>query len=871
MAHSQKTPDKLSKNQPNQLDTQKRVHLKDYAPFPFEIEKTVLDFTLDPHATSVRSLIYFKPSAHMPSTDTITLDGQGLVFKWAKIDGKEIAPYITSDKLTAKCPTRPFLWEAEVEINPTKNTALQGLYMSNEIYCTQCEAEGFRRITYYPDRPDVMAPFDVTIKGNASVLLSNGNNKACAQGWAKWCDPWPKPSYLFALVAGDLRNKQSFFTTQSGKKITLNIWVKKKDLNKTAFAMQSLKNAMAWDEKIYGREYDLDVFNIVAVDDFTMGAMENKGLNIFNASAILANPATATDDNFENIETIIAHEYFHNWTGNRITCRDWFQLCLKEGLTVYRDQQFSADRRVACVERIKNVETLRTHQFPEDNGPLAHPVRPESFIEINNFYTATIYEKGAELIHMLHQIVGQKIYEKALALYFKRFDGMACTIENWLDIFEETSGRNLTQFKHWYSMAGTPELKMDESWDGSTFLLNFEQSCPSKSDYKARTIFIKYTLFDQKGQEILSENALEMTSLRARLRFDNLENRPVISLLRGFSSPIILNYTRPDEDYYTLFKHDSDYFNRWESGCQLFKDHIFAHLQDDGRDISHFAQALKQNLQDENASPAFRALILKPPNEKILAQEIYKKYGRKMVKPAKIYTALKKVIKELSHILYTDFVNLYQSFPHPKADDISPTARGQRTLRHKYLAYICEKEGTKRAQLFFENAGNMTEEIAALSILINTDNEISGKTTQDALKIFYEKWQNERLVVDKWFTLQVGLSAPDIAADKARTLCTHPKFTFKNPNRVYAVFKGLFQNHAGFHHESGQGYMILANALITLDRLNPQMSARLSTAFNSWPIYAQKNQNHIFKALEHVAHHPQLSKDLGEMIARMHP
>src|SRR6056297_3586370 len=453
------------------------VHLSDYATYPFAVEQVELTFRLAAKATRVLSRIRFRPNPDAPR-GVFRLDGEGLTLIRAAIDGAEITPEITSDALVADVPDAPFLWEAEVEIDPEANTALEGLYISNGMFSTQCEAEGFRRITYYPDRPDVMAPFRVRIESDLPVLLSNGNETGRGEGWAEWDDQWPKPSYLFALVAGDLVAHRDSFTTMSGRAVDLAIWVRPGDEGRCDYAMDALKRSMSWDEEAYGREYDLDVFNIVAVDDFNMGAMENKGLNVFNSKFVLASPETATDRDYENIEGIVAHEYFHNWTGNRITCRDWFQLCLKEGLTVFRDQQFTGDMRSHAVKRIEDVAMLRARQFREDAGPLAHPVRPESFVEINNFYTATVYEKGAEVIGMLKRLVGEEGYARALALYFARHDGDAATIEDWLAVFEEACGRDLSQFGLWYAQAGTPRVTATESFENGTFTLTLSQHTP---------------------------------------------------------------------------------------------------------------------------------------------------------------------------------------------------------------------------------------------------------------------------------------------------------------------------------------------------------------------------------------------------------
>ncbi|MEO0372406.1 MAG: aminopeptidase N, partial [Pseudomonadota bacterium] len=498
------------------------IYLKDYTPFAYEIEDVSLTFRLHPTATRVICRIAFRPNP--AATDKrFFLHGEDLTLISAKIDGADITPRMVDGGLECDAPVGDFVWEAEVEINPEANTALEGLYMSNGMYSTQCEAEGFRKITFYPDRPDVMATFSVRIEGSEPVLLSNGNPGATGEGFAEWHDPWPKPAYLFALVAGELLNHPGSFTTASGRAVELNIWVRPGDEHKCDFAMEALIKSMTWDEEVYGREYDLDIFNIVAVDDFNMGAMENKGLNIFNSSAVLASPDTSTDMNFERIEGIIAHEYFHNWTGNRITCRDWFQLCLKEGLTVFRDAEFTSDMRSEPVKRIGDVIALRARQFREDNGPLAHPVRPSSFVEINNFYTATVYDKGAELIGMLKTLVGDAAYSKALDLYFDRHDGDAATIEDWLKVFEDATGRDLNQFKRWYEDAGTPRLSVTQTHEGDRFTLTFEQMTPpspGQDEKPPRVIPIAVGLIAPDGSEAMETTVLEMTEARQSFHFD---------------------------------------------------------------------------------------------------------------------------------------------------------------------------------------------------------------------------------------------------------------------------------------------------------------------------------------------------------------
>ena len=547
------------------------IYLKDYTPFGWTVTSVHLTFKLHPSATRVISRIAFAPNPDAPA-QSFFLHGEALKLISAKLDGVPCTPELSPSGLSLTVPKEAFVFECEVEISPETNTALEGLYMSNGMYCTQCEAEGFRKITYYPDRPDVMSTFTVRIEGAEPVLLSNGNKGKQGAGFAEWHDPWPKPAYLFALVAGDLINHPDRFQTQSGRDVELNIWVRKGDETKCAFGMAALKASMRWDETVYGREYDLDIFNIVAVDDFNMGAMENKGLNIFNSSCVLASPETSTDDNFERIEAIIAHEYFHNWTGNRITCRDWFQLCLKEGLTVYRDSQFTSDLRSAPVKRISDVSDLRARQFREDSGPLAHPVRPESFVEINNFYTATVYEKGAEVIGMLKRLVGDDAYFKALDLYFTRHDGEAATIEDWLKVFEEVTGRSLKRFKRWYSSAGTPRLSVTESFNNGRYTLTFKQETPptpGQPQKKPRVIPIAVGLLGPDGAELQPTTLLEMTKRQQSFSFDGLAAKPVASILRDFSAPVVLDHARSNAERAFLLAHDTDPFNKWEAGQAL--------------------------------------------------------------------------------------------------------------------------------------------------------------------------------------------------------------------------------------------------------------------------------------------------------------
>ena len=837
------------------------IHLKDYTPFPWTVESVDLHFTLDPHATRVRSSIRFAPN---PATSTATmmfLHGEALALISATIDGTPAAPQITDTGLTVDVPQGPFRWEAEVEIDPAGNTALEGLYMSNGMYCTQCEAEGFRKITYYPDRPDVMSVFTVTIDGPHPVRLSNGNPLETAPQHAKWHDPWPKPAYLFALVAGDLIAHSSSFTTRSGRDVALNLYVRPGDEGKCAFGMQALKDSMKWDEDVYGREYDLDLFNIVAVDDFNMGAMENKGLNIFNSSAVLASQATSTDTNFERIEAIIAHEYFHNWTGNRITCRDWFQLCLKEGLTVFRDSQFTADMRSAPVKRIGDVMDLRGRQFAEDQGPLAHPVRPESFQEINNFYTATIYEKGAEVIRMLKTLVGDDAYAKALDLYFDRHDGDAATIEDWLKVFEDNTGRDLAQFKRWYSQAGTPRLKVEETWEDGTLNLILTQTTPPSAATptpKPFVIPVAVGLIGPDGSEVAPTTILEMTDATQSFAFDGLAERPTASILRGFSAPVVLDH---NADHAHLLAHDTDHFNRWEAGRTLARNTALDMMLKGTRPDAAYLRGLHRVVGDTSLDPAYRQLMLALPTQSELASALHD--AGHTPEPDIIYATLEALRETIAAQLEDIIPALYED--NLVTDTYAPDARqsGMRALGNAALALLTRSDGGTLAQQQYDAADNMTQQLAALANLIR-----AGRG-ESALKAFEAQWRDDRLVMDKWFGLQVIEADPEDAHEVAANLTKHPDFNWKNPNRFRAVFGSLAMHHAGFHHASGEGYKLLADWLITLDPVNPQTTARMCSAFQTWKRYDAERQSLIKEQLERILATPDLSRDTTEMLTRI--
>jgi aminopeptidase N len=773
-----------------------------------------------------------------------------------------------------RLPKRPFTWEAEVEIDPEGNTALEGLYTSKGMFCTQCEAEGFRKITFYPDRPDVMAPFRVRIESDLPVLLSNGNEVGRGTGWAEWDDPWPKPAYLFALVAGDLVAHRDSFTTMSGREVGLAIWVRPGDEDRCAYAMDALKRSMKWDEEVYGREYDLDVFNIVAVDDFNMGAMENKGLNIFNSKFVLASPETATDRDYDLIEGIVAHEYFHNWTGNRVTCRDWFQLCLKEGLTVFRDQQFSADMRSAPVKRIDDVLALRARQFREDAGPLAHNVRPDAYIEINNFYTATVYEKGAELIRMLRILVGPDAYRAALDLYFERHDGQACTIEDWLQVFEDVTLTDLSRFKRWYQQAGTPRVGARWEIEGGELRLTLTQAVPPTPGQPLKepvVIPVSLALHDGDGAELLPETLHILEGPEETLRWDlaklaeaagrPVPDRVIPSLLRGFSAPVILDAPLSREDSLVLLAHDSDPFNRWEAGRRLMREALLGMLSgEDGPDPALF-DALQTVAADDSVDPAFRALALALPSEDDLAQAAAD--AGLVPDPTAIHGAREAMLTRMAEAGRSLFARLYDEMdPGP---DYSPDAEqaAMRALRNTCLGLLSRVEGTDRARTQYGAATNMTDRFAAFTTLLERgDNEIAEQ--------FHHDWRHDRLVMDKWFMACIAHARPEDAVATAERLTEHPLFDWHNPNRFRAVMAGLTMgNPAGFHDPSGAGYRFVADWILKQDAKNPQTAARMSTAFETRKRYDADRVALMDAELARISRTPGISRDLSEMVERM--
>ncbi len=849
------------------MSEQKTVYLADYQPYSHLIDSVDLTFRLHPTTTRVSARLAMRPNPDRKDRNHLRLDGEGVTLISCRLDGQPITPTVDAQSLTIaahELPNRPFLLETEVEIAPEANTALEGLYMSNGLYCTQCEAEGFRKITYYPDRPDVMSRFKVRIESDLPVLLSNGNPTAHGPNWAEWDDPWPKPAYLFALVAGDLRAHSDKFTTASGRPVDLHIWVRPGDEDRCAYAMDSLIRSMRWDEQVYGREYDLDVFNIVAVDDFNMGAMENKGLNIFNSRYVLASPETATDDDYARIEAIVAHEYFHNWTGNRITCRDWFQLCLKEGLTVFRDHQFSGDMRSTSVRRIEDVTTLRSRQFREDNGPLAHPVRPESFVEINNFYTATVYEKGAEVIGMLKSLVGDSGYKRALDLYFDRHDGDAATIEDWLKVFEDATDRDLSQFKLWYSQAGTPRLKVNDAWDDGVYTLTFTQTnpaTPGQPEKQPKVLPIKVGLLNPNGDEIVPTIMLEMTRAKQSFRFEGLATRPIPSILRGFSAPVVLDRKAPAEERAFLLAHDTDPFNKWEAGRALAKE-VLADIVLKAAPVSaNWLDAVAAVTFDDTLDPAFRALCLRLPGEDDMAQTIHA-MGR-IPDPAKIHAARREMAGALAIRLGDGLSRLYKDLDDNAPFSPSAAQAGRRAMKIAALGLLSRRDGGKLAASAFARARSMTEEVGALAALLDAGQGAAELVT------FAARWGRDANVMDKWYALQIAYADPGDAAAVTAKLIESPGFDWKNPNRFRTVIGSLAANHAAFHHRSGAGYKLVADWLLKLDPLNPQTAARVSTAFETWPRYDAARRKLARGELERMLAAPNLSGDLREMVERM--
>ena len=872
------------------------IYLKNYKKPDYKVLSVDLDINLHPTATRVKSQLVIERNSKVANNCPLSLDGDELKLVSVSVEGKllsEDAFTATPQSLEIKTPPKKkkFTVEIETEIDPTANTKLMGLYRSGGTYCTQCEAEGFRRITYFPDRPDVLAVYTTRIEADAKeapILLGNGNplKKGRIKGgrhYAIWHDPHPKPSYLFALVGGDLGSIHTRFKTASGRHVKLGIYVQNGKEDSADYAMDALIRSMQWDEEVFGCEYDLDVFNIVAIPDFNMGAMENKGLNVFNDKYVLADPQSATDADYANIEGIIAHEYFHNWTGNRITCRDWFQLCLKEGLTVYRDQEFSSDERSRAVKRIGDVRLLKTHQFPEDAGPLAHPVRPESYKEINNFYTATVYEKGAEIVRMLATVLGEKKFKKGMARYLKRHDGDAATIEDFLKCFEQAAKTDLSQFALWYSQAGTPLLNVSSSFDKQArkLSLEIEQFNPASPGQRKKSpsyIPQKIALVDPEGHEITpsqitgvdhGDGVFHLTKRKHKITFHDIEKRPVVSLNRGFTAPVEVNYRQSVNDLAFLALHDSDAFSRWQAyqnyATRLLVAGTKAIQSEKAMSIDdRFLDIALQLACNEKLEPAFKASILTLPGEGDLAQMI----GRN-VDPDAIFGARNMLAKALGKTLETERVELMKTLSTP--GDYSPGAQdaGKRSFKNTLMTLAVKagtKPGLQAVEKQFEKANNMTDRYAALQIIVHSHPQAAMR--KNAVEKFYKKYRKNHLILDKWFVVQA--TRPGAATVKnVKALTKHSDFSFTNPNRLrslIATFAGA--NPSAFNTASGAGYELVAGVVGKMDKINPQVAARLLTSFRSFRSLEGNRRKLAEQALKALANTGELSRDVEDILGR---
>jgi aminopeptidase N len=876
----------------SEATTPQPIRLADYTAPPYRIESVDLRFHLDPERTRVTARMRIERAADTAAGTPMTLDGEHLDLIAVAINGRELTPdaYRSDERsLTLHAPPARFELTVVTECNPSANTALEGLYTSSGNFCTQCEAEGFRRITYCLDRPDAMAVWSTTIvaeRARYPVLLSNGNPVDAGElddgrHWARWEDPYRKPSYLFALVAGDLARHEDTFTTQSGRAVTLRIYTERHNAGKTDHAMASLKKAMRWDEQTFGLEYDLDLFQIVSVDDFNMGAMENKGLNIFNSALVLANPDTATDADFQAIERVIAHEYFHNWTGNRTTCRDWFQLSLKEGLTVFRDQQFSMDVGSEAVKRIEDVRLLRAKQFPEDSGPMAHPVRPASYIKIDNFYTLTVYEKGAEVIRMMHTLLGPEGFRKGMDLYFHRHDGQAVTCDDFVAAMSDANGRDLTQFKRWYSQAGTPVVRVEEAFDAEAaeYYLSVRQHTPATQDQQHKqplVIPLRMGLIGRDGQPIRTnlshtqttecECVLEITEQEQTFVFEEVPERPVASLLRGFSAPVRLERDLDDATLRFQMAFDTDPFNRWDAGQTLFRRRVIAAMADldnglDPKLPRADAEAFREIVNSETLDDALKAEALTLPGFEAIGEDL------ETIEPDKLGPARETLIQQLAETLEPDFKRTHGLRANDQAYHFDAASIGRRRLKNLSLAYLGQLEKNEYIQLAIDQINverNMTDVIAGLGVLSHLD----MPEREQEFNEFYEKWKDDPLVTDKWLALQATAKRANVVEDVKR-LMAHPAFDRRNPNRIRSLI-GAFAmgNFEGFHRADGEGYRLLADFVVELDPVNPQIASRLVQAMIRWRRFDEGRQRLLIEKLEKIRAAPTCSANTYEVVER---
>jgi aminopeptidase N len=866
------------------------IYREDYRVPEYLVEHLDLTFELQDAFTKVTArAVYLANQESTEFSGRLELNGENLELVGIRLEGRVLSAeeYQVTDKTLQLIPGLDrFELEIVTRIDPAANTSLEGLYCSSGNYCTQCEAEGFRKITYYLDRPDVLTRFTTRIEGEADrypVMLSNGNlvdsgKLGNGRHYVVWQDPFPKPCYLFALVAGALTCIEDSFTTRSGRQIALRIYVEERNREKCGHAMRSLQKAMKWDEDVFGLEYDLDIFMIVAVEDFNMGAMENKGLNIFNAKYILASPDTATDQDYIGIEGVVAHEYFHNWTGNRVTCRDWFQLSLKEGLTVFRDQEFSSDMNSRAVQRIDDVQLLKNHQFREDAGPMAHPVRPDSFVEINNFYTMTVYNKGAEVIRMMHTLLGASGFRKGMDLYFARHDGQAVTCDDFVAAMADASGKDLKQFSRWYSQAGTPLLTVAEKWSSidKAYSLTVSQSCPETPGQKIKEPFhipLAVGLLDRKGNDLLGNGGkgtkvLELRQAEETYEFAGIAEKPVLSFLRSFSAPVQVQNFQSRKELAFLLAHDSDLFNRWSAASQLAESIIMETVRalQEGRIPvldPCFVDAVGTNLRQPSGDKALLALALQLPAESYLALQM------KVIDPDMLHHGREFVRGKLAEIFYQEFLDLYEANKETGQYQISPEAMGKRALKNMALSYLMAGEAISddRLQLCADQyyaRDNMTDTMAALSCINNT----AGPKREELLEDFYRNWHHDPLVSDKWFTLQAVSSLAN-TLETVSNLMHNPSFSIKNPNKVRSLI-GAFGtgNHYRFHDISGSGYTFLADRIIELNQLNPQIAARLVSPLTTWKRYDTVRQELICTQLRRILATENLSGDVYEVVQK---
>jgi aminopeptidase N len=848
------------------------IRREDYRPPDWLVPRIELKFTLGIEKTRVQSKLNVQRNPKGAGGESLRLNGDELQPLGVWVDGAKTDNWsMEGDDLVISLDGDAHEVAIDTEISPAANSKLMGLYASNGMLCTQCEAQGFRRITFFPDRPDVLSKYRVRMEADKSqfpILLTNGNcvDSGEAEGgrhWAEWEDPFPKPCYLFALVAGDLKANRDSFTTMSGRQVDLGIWVREADLPKTAHAMASLKQAMKWDEEVYGREYDLDLFNIVAVSDFNMGAMENKGLNIFNSAYILADPDTATDADFDNISRVVAHEYFHNWSGDRVTCRDWFQLSLKEGFTVFRDQSFGADIGSPAVKRIDDVRTLRMIQFQEDSGPLAHPVRPDSYIEISNFYTATVYNKGAELIRMMKTVLGPEKFRAGTDLYFDRHDGEAATCDDFVKALEDASRVDLTHLKLWYSQAGTPHVTARLEQQGGKARLHLSQSVPPTPGQPVKrpmAIPLKTALIgESSGAEIAGERLILLEDSEQTVEFDGIGEPALLSINRGFSAPIVMDVTRGSDDLEKLAASDTDPFARYEAIQELMLHWLVATAKGETVDIDPVIRAIGNTLRSNRLDSAFKAEAILPPTESMIGDRM------DVVDPDAIHAAREKLRSAIGKALSGELAAA-QRASGKSGDDLGGDAKGARRLRTvalNLLAVADPATGAKLAKEQFDSADNMTDRQGALTALAS----LEGPEREEALKTFYDRYQDDPLVIDKWFAVQASAQRPD-TVEQVEQLSKHAKFTVANPNRLRSIAAVFGMNQWAFHDASGRGYRFLADLILKADKINPQVAARMVPPFGRWRRFEPKRSKMMRAELERMLATPGLSKDLYEQVSK---